>query len=56
MKQMNRTHLFLTVKAELHLTNSESCTIWLPIELHGYTNRINSKGYHSLVPALISIF
>ena len=27
----------------------------LPIEFHGFTSRINSKGYHSLVPGLISI-
>ena len=26
------------------------------IEFHGFTSRINSKGYHSLVPSLISIF
>ena len=38
------------------MTNSEFCTIWLPIELHCFTSRINSKGYHSLVPGLISIF
>ena len=25
------------------------------IEFHGFTSRINSKGYHSLVPGLISI-
>ena len=62
MIQMNRTHLFLTVntntswKAEFHLTISESRTIWLPIEFHGFTSRINSKGYHSLVLGLISIF
>ena len=31
-------------------------TIWLPIEFHGFTSRINSKGYHSLIPGLISIF
>ena len=31
-------------------------TVWLPIEFHGFTSRINSKGYHSLVPGLISIF
>ena len=31
-------------------------TICLPIEFHGFTSRINSKGYHSLVPGLISIF
>ena len=37
-------------------TNAESCTVWLPIEFHGFTSRINSKGYHSLVPGLISIF
>ena len=34
----------------------ESCTIWLPTEFHGFTSRINSKGYHSLVPGLISIY
>ena len=28
----------------------------LPIEFHGFTSRINSKDYHSLVPGLISIF
>ena len=28
----------------------------LPIEFHGFTSRINSKGYHSLVSGLISIF
>ena len=28
----------------------------LPIEFHGFTTRINSKGYHSFVPGLISIF
>ena len=27
-----------------------------PVEFHGFTSRINSKGYHSLVPGLISIF
>ena len=27
----------------------------LPLEFHGITSRINSKGYHSLVPGLISI-
>ena len=44
------------INAELRLTNSESCTVCLPIEFHGFTSRINSKGYHSLVPGLISIF
>ena len=44
-----------------HLMKSEappdkSCTVWLPIEFHGFTSRIYSKGYHSLVPDLISIF
>ena len=28
---------------------------WLAVEFHGFTSRINSKGYHSLVPGLISI-
>ena len=27
----------------------------LPMEFHGFTSRINSKGYHALVPGLISI-
>ena len=31
-------------------------TICSPIELHGVRSTINSKGYHSLVPGLISIF
>ena len=35
---------------------SESCTVCLPIEYLGFKSRINSKGYHSLVPGLISIF
>ena len=30
--------------------------VCLPKKLHGFTSRINSKGYHSLVPGLISIF
>ena len=47
---MNRTHLFLTVSPV------PSCTVWLPIQFHGLTSRINSKGYQSLVPGLISIF
>ena len=57
---MNRTHFCLTVntstscKAGLHVTNSDSCTVWLPREFQGFTSRINS--YHSLVPGLISIF
>ena len=46
---MNRTHLFLTVNTV------KFCTVWLPIEFHGFTSRINSEGYHSLVPGLISI-
>ena len=41
---------------ELHLTKSVSCTVCLPIEFHGFTSRINSKSYHSLVPGLISFF
>ena len=56
-----QAHLSLTVntntwwKAELHLTNSESCSVCLPIEFHGFTSRFISKGYHSFVPGLISI-
>ena len=30
--------------------------IYLPTEFHGFTSIINSKGYHSFVPGLISIF
>ena len=30
--------------------------VGLPIEFHGFTSRINSKCYHSLVPGLILIF
>ena len=36
--------------------NSESCTVWLPIEFRVFTSRINYKGYPSLIPGLISIF
>ena len=34
------------------------CTVHvcLPIEFHGFTSRINARGYRSLVPGLISIF
>ena len=32
------------------------CKVWLPMEFHGFTSRISSKGYYSLVPGLISIF
>ena len=32
------------------------CMVTYIIEFHGFTSRINSKGYHSLVPGLISIF
>ena len=28
----------------------------LPIEFYGFKSRIYSKGYHSLVPGLISVF
>ena len=28
----------------------------LPIEFHDFTSRIDSQGYHTLVPGLISIF
>ena len=34
----------------------KSCTVCLPIEFHDFTSRIKSKGYHCLVPGLISIF
>ena len=29
---------------------------FVPIQFHGFTSRINSNGYHFLVPGLISIF
>ena len=38
-----------------HLINLESCDVCLHIEFHGFISRINSKGYHNLVPGLISI-
>ena len=44
------------MKTELHLTNTESCTVWLPIEFRGFKSRINSKGYYPLVIGLISHF
>ena len=54
---MNRAHLFLTVtQTQTRDEKRRSCTVWLPIEFHGFTSRINSKGYHSLVPGLISFF
>ena len=37
-----------------HQSYSTVCTVWLPIEFHGFTIKINCKGYHSLVPVLIS--
>ena len=30
--------------------------VHVPMEFHGFTIRINSKGYHLLVPGLTSIF
>ena len=53
---MNRTHLVLTGTQTHDEKRSSTCTVCLPIEFHGFTSRINSKGYHSLVPGLISIF
>ena len=35
---------------------SESYTVWLPIVFHDFTSRFYSKGYHSFVPDLISMF
>ena len=31
-------------------------TVWLPIEFHGFTSRINFKGYHSLFLVLSQFF
>ena len=45
-----------TMKSRAPPDKLESCTVWLPIEFHGFTRRINSKGYHTLIPGLISIF
>ena len=55
---MNRTHLFLTVNTNMMKSGAspDKFGVCLPIEFHGFTSRINSKGYHSLVPGLISIF
>ena len=39
-----------------NLTPDKYCTLWLPIEFHGFSSRMNSLGYYSLVPGLISIF
>ena len=53
---MNRTHLFLTVNTNTSNEKRSSYTVWLPIEFYGFRSRINSKGYHSLVPCLKSQF
>ena len=55
------THLSYLDCKRKHMMESgappdKSCTVWLPIEFHGFTSRVNSKGYHSLVPGLITIF
>ena len=44
------------IKSKLHLIKSESCTVCYLKKFHGFTNLIISKGYHSLVPGLNSIF
>ena len=41
-----------TAKRPNNLANA----VCLTKAFHGFTSRINSKGYHSLVPGLISIF
>ena len=55
---MNRTP-FLYCKHK-HMMKSgappDKFEVLYRIEFHGLTSRINSKGYHSLVPGLISIF
>ena len=56
---MNRTHLFLYCKHKRMMKSRalpDKFGVWLPIEFHGFTSRINSKGYHCLVSGLISIF
>ena len=52
---MNWTHLFLTVKTQ---TPDKFGVLYrlVTYEFHGFTSSINSKGYHPLVPGLISIF
>ena len=61
---MNRTHLFLTVKCKhKHMMKSGATPdkfgvlyrifAYMCIEVHGFTSKISSKGYHSLVPGLL---
>ena len=38
------------------LISTTGISVCLTIEFHGFTSRIKSKGYHCLVPGLISIF
>ena len=57
---MNRTHLFLKCKHK-HMMKSGAppdkvLPCLFPIEFRGFTSRINSKGYHSLISGFISIF
>ena len=47
---------FLDCKHKHMMKCGAPCTVCLPTEFHGFTSRINSMGYHSLVPGLISIF
>ena len=56
-----RTRLFLTVNKHMMKRGAPPDKVGvlhrlLPIEFHGFTGRIDSKGYHSLVPGLISFF
>ena len=59
---MNRTSLFVDCKHK-HIMKSGAppdkvgvLYRWLQVEFHGFTSRINSNCYHSLVPGLISDF
>ena len=58
MKSMKKTS-FLDCKHK-HMMKSgappDKFGILYLLEFHGFTSRINSKGYHSLVPGLISVF
>ena len=52
MIQMNRTSFLDCKHKHMMQSGAPSCTVWLPTEFHVFTSRINSYGYHSLVPGL----
>ena len=60
---MNRTYLFDCKHKHMMKSGAPpdksppvSCTVWLPIEFHGFTSRINYKGYHSWFLVLSQFF